>query len=192
MQQSSAEGGGQGGALTPCPSCGASIEPVELCYYCCSSTSPKHRVKETTLMKYALIVMGLGVVLLVAAGMVDPHVTKISEMKVEDAFQHFRVEGEVTKTQMIRTPYKGSDIYNFWISDGTEASRHGLKVKVEGPIFYTLEQEKRVPVKGDLVSVEGTFHAGEGFQLLTVNTSSMLDILPAGAPTIAPDDKGGE
>jgi len=165
---------------------------VEVCYYCCSATSPDKRVKETTLMKCALFILALGVVLLVAAGMVGSPVAKISDLDVKDAFQHFRVEGKVTKTQMVRTPYKASDIYTFWLSDGTEANKFGLKVKVEGPIYYTLEQEKRVPVKGDLVNVEGTFHAGKGFQLLTVNTSSMLEIIPAGAPTMPPDDKGGE
>ena len=180
MQQSRAEGGSQGVAVASCPSCGASIEPVEVCYYCCAAVSPDKRVKETTLMKCALAIMALGVVLLVAAGMVGSPVAKISDLGVKDAFQHFRVEGEVTKTQMTRTPYQPSDIYTFWLSDGTESSRYGLKVKVEGPIYYALQDEKRVPVKGDVVNVEGTFHAGEGFQLLTVNTGAMLEVVSRG------------
>lgn len=163
---------------TPCPSCGAPIDPVEVCYYCCAAVHPSRRVREATLMRWAAGVAVLGVVLLLEGLFAVTPVTPVSDIGPEGAFQHFRVRGEVSRAYLAEAPYPSSNLFTFYVSDESVKRWGGLKVKVDGPLFVELSDAGRVPKTGDIVDVEGTLYAGEGFRLLSLNSSSMLRILP--------------
>lgn len=175
-------------AVTTCPSCGMSIQPVEVCYYCCAATSPKCRVKETTLILWSSVVAVIGVVLLVMAAASETAVTPIAELSQDGAFNHFRIKGEVTRSFFADTPYDGSDLYSFWVADESVRGKVvPLKVKVDGPVYRILQEKNKVPQRGMTVDVEGTLYAGDGFRLLSLNTDSMLQIENAPAGVDAPE-----
>lgn len=187
MTESNSQSVSQADKMVPCPSCGMFIEPVEICYYCCTATSPKRRIKETTLILWSLLVLGVGVVVLVLASFSETPVTPIAALSQGGAFNHFRVKGEVTRTFFSDTPYDESDLFSFWVADDSVKGKVAeLKVKVDGPVYLTLQAKSMVPKKGMKVDVEGTLYAGDGFRLLSLNTDSMLRLESEPAQTKAP------
>jgi predicted nucleic acid-binding Zn ribbon protein len=165
--------------LSPCPSCGKPIEPVQVCYYCCAAIEPWRRITEKRLVQWTLGVALLGVALLVWAAFTATPVTPVSELATDGAFLHYRIQGEVVRSSVVKTPYADADIYNFWIDDrsATKADDSMIKLKIEGPVYADLKEAGKVPAKGDRIDVEGTLYAGEGFRLLSLNTAAMLHIL---------------
>lgn len=165
--------------LAECPSCGKAIGDIEVCSYCCAATAPGRRVTEDRLMLWSLPIFALGAVLLVCAAFSETPVTPVAKLARKGAFLHFRIKGEVVRFSHIKTPYKNSDLYNFWIDDGSgrTAAESMLKLKVEGPVYQDLEELKKVPKRGDVIDVEGTYYAGDGFRLLSLNTAAMLRIV---------------
>ena len=159
-----------------CPSCGETIEDVKICYYCCSATESKCRVTERKLLLWACATAVLGIGLLAWAATVETPTTPISELTSAGAFQHFRVQGDVTRTYLVKTPYADSDVFSFWVVDESVKGSKGLKVKVDGALYLDLKEAGKLPKQGDRVDVEGTLYAGEGFKLLSLNTVAMLRI----------------
>jgi len=136
-------------------------------------------VKEFTFIKWSLAVLLLGAGLLIWAGFSTTPVTPISELSATGAFQHYRVRGRVVRLQVIKTPYPESNIFSYWIADGSGADEDQgtLKIKVEGPVQDDLLEAGKIPEKGQTIDVEGTLYAGDGFRLLSLNSAAMLNVV---------------
>ena len=130
-------------------------------------------------MLCASVILAVGISLIVLASFATTEVTAISTLGSDDGFKHFRVRGRVTRTYLDRTPYKDSDVYSFTVVDDSVDENEGLKIKVDGPVYYKLKDLARVPHRGDLVDVEGTLYAGDGFRLLALNHEMYLTLLEA-------------
>jgi hypothetical protein len=167
-------------STTCCPSCGKEVGNAPVCLYCCAATDPGRRVTEKRLMLWAAGVAVLGLALLAWAARVETPVTPISSLAAEGAFLHFRVKGEVIRSSEFKAPYEDASVYNFWIDDRSSDKAHEsvLKLKVEGPVYADLKEAGKLPGRGDIIDVEGTLYAGEGFRLLSLNTAAMLKIEP--------------
>ncbi len=161
-----------------CPSCGKEPGGLVVCQYCCAAIEPHRRITEKKLASVAIGVAVLGVLLLVWAASVETPITPINELAKEGAFLHYRVKGEVIRSSEFKTPYEKSNIHNFWIDDGSsdKSDEAVLKLKVEGPVYADLKKAGKVPERGDIIDVEGTLYAGEGFRLLSLNTAAMLNL----------------
>lgn len=161
-----------------CPSCGKVPGTPVVCQYCCAAIEPHRRITEKKLAMVAVGVSLIGVALLVWASMVETPITPIKELASEGAFLHYRVKGEVIRFSEFKTPYENSNIFNFWIDDGSsdKSDEAVLKLKVEGPVYADLKEAGKVPQRGDIIDVEGTLYAGEGFRLLSLNTAAMLKL----------------
>ncbi|MBM4352888.1 MAG: hypothetical protein FJ109_03685 [Deltaproteobacteria bacterium] len=161
-----------------CPSCGRDIAAAPVCPYCCAATASARRVTERCLIGWAALVALLGIGLLVWSAFVETPVTPIARLEHKGAFLHFRVQGKVTRTHYFKARYRDADVFSFFVSDDSSDETTGqtgtIKVKVEGPVYQRLQEEKRVPREGDSVDVEGTLYAGEGFRILSLNTPDML------------------
>lgn len=163
-----------------CPSCGKDIGMKSACMYC--GASRKRRLAVTMLLLYSLPLLITGILLFTLGEYSETPIENIDNLDASMNFKHVRVRGIVVDSDYIEVPY--SEYGKLTIYVGNNMSSKGksvVKVRCEPVIVEELTKEKRVPMIGDLVDIEGTLYAGEGYRLINVNSAEFVKIVKMAA-----------
>ena len=138
-----------------CPKCGQFMGPVSLCPYC--RTRVKNRLDIKTFKAISLLVAIIGIALLLVWANVKPH----NEMDIGDItkrqnYAYLRINGTVIDDARYYVTLSDSGkvlpgSISFQIDDGTGI----LQIKAYQEVTKDLVKDKKIPVKGDKVVVEG-------------------------------------
>jgi DNA/RNA endonuclease YhcR with UshA esterase domain len=151
---------------THCPSCGRFTGVYTRCPYCQALVEKRLSVRAFKVIALLTSTVGL-VLLLFYAKNVQTPLVNISELGPLSNFAHVRVQGRVDKSFGIHK--KWGSLY-FIIAQGDEGNEEKtIKVSAYSKVAAAIEERNLVPVKGDIVSVEGQVRFSKNEPSLLIN-----------------------
>lgn len=160
-----------------CPSCGRFVGPYEKCPYCGAVVGQRMAVRVFRYGSLVLAIVGLAVLLLVAARSRVPTV-EIGSLAGTMNWAYVRVEGVVVRQPAYDLEARS---LKFWLWDGTGE----IMVTAYRSEAEWLQAHGLVPVMGDRVAVEGTLRVKEDFQYLILNVPQHVEVRSAEPLTLA-------
>jgi hypothetical protein len=159
--------------LHECPSCGK-VPHGKMCIHCGANTLK--RLKETTLLAWALVLMLLGTSLFIMAmNVAEPEIREICSIDQDDAYENLRIMGTVVSAPnyYVEKYEPDTGVARFTVNDTTGE----INVKLETPVVKEIRKEGRVPGVGDVIDVRGTVYLGDdGWMQMTCITPEFLRI----------------
>ncbi len=150
-----------------CPACGKQVDKD--CRICPECTAQfRYRVKESTLVKFSLIFIALGVVYFLIAAYWQAPITNIDELDKDDNFSIMRFEGKVVRTpRYYPSKYQDYGEMKFYINDTTG----DIQVLCGSKVTEELIGTGNIPALGDTVEVLGrVLYIGSGIEYNEVMT----------------------
>ena len=151
---------------THCPSCGRFTGVYTRCPYCQALVEKRLSVRAFKIIAILTSTVGL-ILLLFYAKNVQTPLVNINELGPLSNFAHVRVQGRVEKSFGIHE--KWGSLY-FIIAQGGEGDEERtIKVSAYSKVAATIDKNHLVPVKGDIVSVEGQVRFSKNEPSLLIN-----------------------
>lgn len=134
-----------------CPACGKYVDKERsVCPECTAQFS--YRIKESTLVKFSLIFIAIGVIYFLIAANWQAPVTSIDELDKDDNFSIMRFEGKVVRTpRYYPSKYEDYGEMKFYINDTTGE----IQVLCGSKVTEELIGTGNIPAIGDTVEVLG-------------------------------------
>jgi DNA/RNA endonuclease YhcR with UshA esterase domain len=162
---------------THCPSCGRFTGVYTRCPYCQALIEKRLSIRVFKWVAVLTSTVGLMLLLFYAKHVQTPEV-KISELGPLSNFAHVRIQGEVERSFGIH-PKWGS--LGFIIAQGGEGNeQQTIRVSAYAKVAKEIENRKLVPVKGDIVSVEGQVRFQKDTPSLLINAPEHISFLKKG------------
>ncbi|MGM0599844.1 MAG: hypothetical protein ACQETH_08530 [Candidatus Rifleibacteriota bacterium] len=156
---------------THCPSCGRFTGVYTRCPYCQALVGKRLSVRAFKVIAILTSTVGL-ILLLFYAKSVQTPLVKIGDLGPLSNFAHVRVQGRVDKSFGIHK--KWGSLY-FIISQGDEGDEEKtIRVSAYSKVAEAIEESNLVPVKGDIVSVEGQVRFSKDEPSLLINAHEHL------------------
>jgi len=166
-----------------CPACGKYVEEHRrICPECTAEFA--YRIRESTLVKFSLIFVALGIVFFLIAAFWGSNVTDIDDIDTDDNFTIMNFEGKVTSSPRYY-PIKYNDYgeMKFYLNDTTGE----IQVYCGSEVTEELIKGGNIPALGDTVTVTGRVLYIEG---VSDNTED-IRISSAGITTYGGVEKEG-
>jgi len=160
-----------------CPNCGQFMGPFKVCPYC--RTKVKNRLDIRTFKAISVVVAVVGIAaLLVWANMKDREKWEIEDLTKRQNYAYLEFTGTVTEDARYYESISDTGetlpgTLSFRIDDGTGI----MEVKAYQEVAKDLVREKRIPVRGDSITVAGpvNFRGNEMTVLLQDWTALLID-----------------
>jgi DNA/RNA endonuclease YhcR with UshA esterase domain len=168
-----------------CPSCGRFVGPLEQCPYCGALVRKRLPLRYLRLGSIALAVLGLVALLYAILGSPTPKVT-VASVGATMNYAYVRLEGQVTRGPRYDPE---TQALSFYLADSTGE----IMVSSFRATTRQLLDQKKIPVAGDRVAVEGTLRVRDDFGALNLVSPDKLELTHPAANVvkigeIGPDD----
>ncbi len=152
---------------THCPSCGRFTGLFTRCPYCQALVQKRLSIRVFKWIAIFTSTAGLLMLLFYARHVQTPEV-KIAELGPLSNFAHVRIEGRVDRSFGIH-PKWGSLGFIIAQKDEEDNERNTIRVSAYSKVAKSIEAKQMVPVKGDIISVEGQVRFQKDTPSLLIN-----------------------
>ncbi len=159
-----------------CPSCGRFVGPLEQCPYCGAFVRKRLPLRYLRLGSILLALLGLAALLYAVSGASTPQVT-VASVEATMNYAYVRLAGQVTRGPVYDPE---SQELRFYLSDSTGE----ILVSSFRATTRPLIEQKKIPVAGDEVAVEGTLRVREDFVSLNLSAPDKLQVTHPAARTL--------
>jgi DNA/RNA endonuclease YhcR with UshA esterase domain len=152
---------------THCPSCGRFTGVFTRCPYCQALVQKRLSIRVFKWIAIFTSTAGLLMLLFYARHVQTPEV-KITDLGPLSNFAHVRIEGRVSRSFGIH-PKWGSLGFIVAQKDEEDNERNTIRVSAYSKVAKAIEAKQMVPVKGDIISVEGQVRFQKDTPSLLIN-----------------------
>ncbi|MBF0499786.1 MAG: hypothetical protein HQM09_06620 [Candidatus Riflebacteria bacterium] len=159
---------------THCPSCGRFVGIYERCPYCQALTRKRLSIRVFKVIAVLTSTVGLALLLFFAQTIKTPEV-KIDQLGPLSNFAHVRVIGTVERSYGVHPQWK-SLAFTLAQTDSKGEART-IRVSAYAKVATDIEKQKKVPLDGDEISVEGQVRFQKDSPSLLINAPEHLSII---------------